>query len=509
MPIPRNWKEEGQIRWLHDGEPISEEVLNRPLKDLFGNIAFLYDRFLTLFPTVVVEHREFSDRLIADAEIKGGFTKLPVFWNSIPYSLRPYDLYVVGEKIKVGGRWVEVRYIDEKEGSADIWVEDRIIAFKDDVIEGGELISSEMVYVPRMKIPRHSLWPEQEFPPFDIWVGGFLVDKYENSVSSDIIDRKEEYWRQPFSQKGKIPLKVSFERAKDLATRRVIAGYSCSLMGLRHFAEILMICKFLGYPFRGNNKWGRFSGDDDVLENYGISRDYDTSYRINSCLTGTGKNWTHNGSADGIWDLWGNLREWIDAEIEAGLYVHKKYFWIYDASQTHLYVQLETPWAWPLSGVVIVKTLDQEFELEYVNIEAVGVDLYAMQLASPPPSVLLQGAIGYQISRYCVIPDGTRAVVNSLTSEDSTAIIEVLKDTVYTTRAVPFEANDFLIVRGTTGNTEADEVMQINSVQEETLRYLLTVRRGINGVYVDCVGKPFAVFSRTLATRPDYSYQFG
>ncbi len=74
----------------------------------------------------------------------------------------------------------------------------------------------------------------------------------------------------------------------------------------------------LGYP-KGNTDWGKFHGDPRERVYEGIPDPVQPGYQGNAVartLTGSGPlSWSLNGKESGIWDLKGNVWEWVDLLI--------------------------------------------------------------------------------------------------------------------------------------------------------------------------------------------------
>lgn len=74
----------------------------------------------------------------------------------------------------------------------------------------------------------------------------------------------------------------------------------------------------LGYP-KGNNDYGKDIGDPRAIEYEGLTDPVlagDATHEKRRCLTGSGPlSWSLNGRADGVWDLNGNVWEWISQQI--------------------------------------------------------------------------------------------------------------------------------------------------------------------------------------------------
>jgi formylglycine-generating enzyme required for sulfatase activity len=73
---------------------------------------------------------------------------------------------------------------------------------------------------------------------------------------------------------------------------------------------------------KGNNNWGRDYQDPDSPENYGIEDPVKAGYSGNDIarvLTGSGPNsWSLTGHPLGVWDLNGNIWEWVDLLMGGG-----------------------------------------------------------------------------------------------------------------------------------------------------------------------------------------------
>ena len=73
---------------------------------------------------------------------------------------------------------------------------------------------------------------------------------------------------------------------------------------------------------KGNNSYGNDAADSDADgTTFGI-RDPQTGYytdgKWDRVLTGTGpRTWSHNQQSTGVWDLNGNVWEWVDLEVTA------------------------------------------------------------------------------------------------------------------------------------------------------------------------------------------------
>ena len=74
----------------------------------------------------------------------------------------------------------------------------------------------------------------------------------------------------------------------------------------------------LEYP-RGNNDWGKDIGDSRAIEYEGLADPVKGGYDAHEksrCLTGSGPlSWSLNGQENGVWDLNGNVWEWVLQQV--------------------------------------------------------------------------------------------------------------------------------------------------------------------------------------------------
>jgi formylglycine-generating enzyme required for sulfatase activity len=199
-----------------------------------------------------------------------------------------------------------------------------------------------MVYIPKFRIPA-GLW--SGFPIADQLLGGFLIDKYQASQpDATAVSRGTTTANTPgliaaASQQGVVPwTDIDWNNAKTACANRKINGRACHLVTMREWATICFLVKLLGHDIRGNNNWGRDYRDADAWENYGVKDwvldSYAKSYShdIARVLTGTGPvSWSHNGMANGVFDIVGNTWEWCDFLIDCGRYQAIKTALINDA----------------------------------------------------------------------------------------------------------------------------------------------------------------------------------
>ncbi len=127
------------------------------------------------------------------------------------------------------------------------------------------------------------------------------ISKYQNIIVND----------RAYSLPGQDPaVNLNFDRAVTVCKNK---GAGFHLMTNAEWAAIALWCRKNSCMPKGNNYYGRDSADS-TYEAIAASRETsgDNIGRINRVLTGTGPvSWSHNGERSGIWDLNGNVYEWV------------------------------------------------------------------------------------------------------------------------------------------------------------------------------------------------------
>lgn len=502
--LPKPWNE---IRILQEGDPVSAERTNQPLADLYENIEYLYNNVANIFQETVFRHYEVFDITIGDGyyDSNTGTTKLVV--GKGEDALKEY--YKNGNDIVVNGEMKTIVHSDFDDSNHPdqwwIWVtaDENEIYNAGAYIELGNIVQSVMVYVPKIKIPKDGI--SLGLPAENIVVGGFYVDKYENSLpgTNDKTSTAYKSYFQSVSQAGVIPCKsISFNQARQVASNRIINGRRCKMIGMKEFSEILLIAKYIGVVFRGNDDYGKFSGDDDEEHNYG-QMDQELGYALinnryyrQACLTGTGPRWNIFGTT-GICDIYGNLREYVECKVETGLYVHRKKLEVVfnaPAYANNFIAKIETPYAWNSSGKIIVGVT----EYQYNNLESIGGGLYRFTLeGNIGGNGLPAGTIGYQETKYCVIPNGTRGINENTLSEGEIDPVDIVchnNDVVTARTGEPFVVGDIIQIRGTFQGNPANEQLTIVGINYTNNKWYLLCNRGEIQVETS-PGQPFVVIS--------------
>ncbi len=173
-------------------------------------------------------------------------------------------------------------------------------------------LPSVMVYVPKFKISDVITGGSDSTHPAFIVNGqevpGVYISKYQNVV----------YNGRAYSLPGEDPKTyITFDSACQVSEAK---GPGWHLMTNAEWAALALWCRKNSTMPKGNNSAGK-----DHLESVytAIPATYGSDGIINRVLTGTGPvTWSHNGEISGIWDLNGNVYEWmggyrvVDGEIQ-------------------------------------------------------------------------------------------------------------------------------------------------------------------------------------------------
>ncbi|MEN1969037.1 SUMF1/EgtB/PvdO family nonheme iron enzyme [Lentibacillus sp. N15] len=112
---------------------------------------------------------------------------------------------------------------------------------------------------------------------------------------------------------------INFNDSKDACTRK---GEGWHLMTNAEWAALALWSKKNGTMPRGNNDYGK---DHSASYERGVET-YETGGRTGRVATGSGPaTWSHDHTPFGVFDLNGNVREWVDGLrlIDGKIYVHQ------------------------------------------------------------------------------------------------------------------------------------------------------------------------------------------
>ena len=193
---------------------------------------------------------------------------------------------------------------------------------------GTNNVISTMALIPKQK---SSGWPQAAHNGLDL--PSFWWDAYESSQpDATSLSRGGTAADTPgavaaCSRPGVVPwTNISWQNARIAASNRTINGRPCHLVTPAERMAVLNLIMAAGQwgQQRGNNNNGKDTRDADSPENYGITDPIQTAYRK---LTGSGPpSWWHNGlPGRGIHNLVGNIYEWEDLRLEAGIFQPKAY----------------------------------------------------------------------------------------------------------------------------------------------------------------------------------------
>ena len=365
----------------------------------------------------------------------------------------------------------------------------REVTFKTD--DGG---TTQMVYIPKFRVPA-GLWDGGAFPAQDMQLGGFFIDKYQASHkaathnSRGIADNptiaSDNTTDIPVSLPGKVAwTDITQPNAKQAAANRKINGVACHLVTMKEWSTIAFLAKLLGHDIRGNNNWGRDYRDANVFENTGVVDSVLASYNasndqaISRILTGTGPvSYSHNGMANGVFDIVGNVWEWMDFTITTGVYTHSKKSRINDsdgitASDTTITVDsIQAGDTWPSSGLI---KIESEY-IRYATINYQGSGKAILSSCSraqngSTAAVHADNTIVEQLTDYCIIPGGATAYIGNASG------IAAGDTSITYTNLLNGPGNTAGLAVGDTLQCEAEQ-MTVTAVVSN----VLTITRGVNG----------------------------
>ena len=128
-------------------------------------------------------------------------------------------------------------------------------------------------------------------------VDALYISKYQNVVNNS----------RAYSLPGRAPqINVNFDNAANYCKNK---GAGWHLMTRAEWALLALWCKKNGTQPLGNNAYGRDSTESVIKA---IPLTYTAEGKTMHVATGTGPlTWSHDGTPSGIWDLNGNVLEWV------------------------------------------------------------------------------------------------------------------------------------------------------------------------------------------------------
>lgn len=178
----------------------------------------------------------------------------------------------------------------------------KALAPNNEILYDDKGLPSIMVKIPKMTYAQLGLGSSTAIHPAFIVNGqevdAIYISKYQNIVQDG----------RAYSLPGEDPkATINFDTALAACTAK---GAGWHLMTRAEWAVLALWCKNNGTMPKGNNNYGKDAADSIYQAIPSMARD--SSNRIQRVATGTGPlSWSHDGTPSGIWDLNGNVNEWV------------------------------------------------------------------------------------------------------------------------------------------------------------------------------------------------------
>lgn len=178
----------------------------------------------------------------------------------------------------------------------------KALAPNNEILYDDKGLPSIMVKIPKMTYAQLGLGSSTAVHPAFIVNGqevdAIYISKYQNIV----VDGRA------YSLPGEDP-KAKYSKDSSLAACTA-KGAGWHLMSRAEWAMLALWCKANGTMPKGNNNYGKDASETVYRAVPSMARD--SSNRIQRVATGTGPlAWSHDGTPSGIWDLNGNVSEWV------------------------------------------------------------------------------------------------------------------------------------------------------------------------------------------------------